>query len=339
MIRFVSTRLGLALVSIVGASILAYILLRLAPGDPARQALGEFATDADLAEFRHKYGLDRSIPGQYWHFITDFVRGDWGFSFGNGSPVRELFEQRWAPTAELGLSAFVIAVVLALVSALLSTYRQRPWLDRFLSGVSFVALGTPQFWLGLILLLIFSRALGIAPGPSGQLAADIPPFSTPTGFLLIDSLLAGRLDAFGSVVGHLVLPAFCLGFATYAYLVRLLRANLLEISEEPFLTVVESKGVSRWSAFVRHALPNAALPTLTASGLLLGHLLTGSLLVEAVFAWPGLGQLVVDAISRKDFSIVQVFVLISAAGYVVVNLVVDLLYGVIDPRVRSHRIA
>jgi ABC-type dipeptide/oligopeptide/nickel transport system permease component len=335
---YVIRRLGLAFLSVVGASVLAFIFMRLAPGDPARATLGELATEAAVAQWRVDNGLDHGPVQQYWEFVANFVSGDWGTSFGQQAPVTELFAQRWGPTVELGVVAFVIAVVLALLIALLSTYRRRPLVDRVLSGVTFIALGTPQFWLGLVLLLLLSEQLQLLPGPSGQIDADLAPFPERTGLLLIDSLLAGRLDAFASVVAHIALPAFCLGFSVCGYLIRLLRANLLEISQEPFLMVVESKGISRWSAFARHALPNAALPTLTASGLLLGHLLTGSLLVEAVFDWPGLGGLVADAIGRKDFTVVQVFILISATGYVLVNLVVDLLYGVIDPRARVQQV-
>jgi ABC-type dipeptide/oligopeptide/nickel transport system permease component len=331
--RFLAVRVGGALASIVTASLIAFVLLRLVPGDPARQVLGQFATPEQLAAFRSENGLDGSLLEQYGHFVGNFVRGDWGISFASGATVRELIGQRLPATIELVLVAFTAAVVFAVVLALVSTYRRRPWLDRTVSGIAFVGMGTPPFWLGLLCLAIFFQKLHVLPGPDGRLSPDLAPVPDRTGLMTVDSLLAGRMDAFGSAVSHLILPAFVLGFAMFAYLVRVLRSSLLEVADETYIAAAQCRGLSRWQAFRRHALPNAGLPVLTASGLVLGQLLTGSVLVEAVYDWPGIGGLVVHGIANKDYTVVQIFVLLSAALYVVVNLAVDLLAAALDPRI------
>jgi peptide/nickel transport system permease protein len=201
-------------------------------------------------------------------------------------------------------------------------------------GVEFFGLGTPPFWFGLVLLIVFFEYLGWLPGPEGRLEPGRPAPPEVTRLYTVDALLAGDLATFWDAVEHLILPSVALALAPFAFLVRLLRASLLEVSREPFIVVVRSKGLGRWPAFSRHALPNAFLPTLTAAGLLLAQLIAGSVLVEKVFNWPGVGALVVDSILRQDFAVVQAFILLGAFAYVVVNLIVDILYGVIDPRVR-----
>jgi len=269
--------------------------------------------------------------------MRDFLRGDWGFAYSVGQPVTTQLESRLPATIELGLYAFIFAFVGALVLALLATYRHRPLVDGSVRAVSFFGLGTPPFWFGLIALIVFSERLSVLPGPDGRLSLATVPPPTMTHLYTVDALLAGQLGTFADAVSHLFLPAVTLGLAPLAFLVRLLRANLLEVSREPFIVVARSKGLGRWTAFSRHALPNAFLPTLTAGGLLLGQLLAGSVLVEKVFNWPGVGALVTDGILRQDFAVVQAFILLSAFVYVLVNLVVDMLYGVIDPRVRVRR--
>jgi len=336
MTRLVLNRIVGALIAVFGASLVAFVFLRLFPGDPARLVVGPLATPAQLAVVRHDMGLDKSLPVQYWDFISGFFTGDWGYSFGNGQDVMTLMRDRIPASLELGLYAFLGAFVSAVVLALVATYRRRPFVDGSVRTLSFIGLGTPPFWLGLLLLLLFFAHLGWLPGPEGRLDPATTPPPHYTGLYTIDAMIARQWATYWVAVQHLILPAFALGFASFAYLVRLLRANLLDVSREPFLVVVRSKGISHWTAFVRHALPNAFLPTLTASGLILAQLIAGSVLVEKVFNWPGVGQLVVDSILRKDFAVVETFILLSAFVYVFLNAFVDVLYGVIDPRVRAY---
>ena len=337
LLRFIGSRVGGGAVSIFGASILAFVFLRKLPGDPARLVLGPLASDDAVAGLRRQMGLDDPIWVQYWHYVRDFFTGDWGFSYTAGQPVATQISSRLPASIELGLWAFGFAFVAAVLLALASTYRRRPVVDGIVRGAAFIGLGTPPFWLGLMLLVIFFSWLGWLPGPEGRIADGIPLPPKITGMITVDALLAGNLRAFWDGFLHLLLPAISLGLGAFALLVRLLRANLQEVGREPFLIVARSKGLSRWSAYWRHALPNAFLPTLTAAGLLLAQMIGGSVLVEKVYNWPGIGSLVVDSILRQDFSVVQAFILLSACAYVVVNLLVDVLYGVLDPRVREVR--
>lgn len=333
MLRLIGSRVGGALAAIFGASIVSFVLLRVLPGNPARLIAGPLASEEALARTIERLGLNEPMWVQYWRFISGFFRGDWGFSYGAGEPVVDQMRTRLPASLELGFYAFLFAFVTAVLLALVVTYRRRRGVDAAVRGLSYFGLGTPPFWFGLIVLIVFFEGLQVLPGPGARLSiGQAPPHIT--GFYTFDSLLAGRLDQFVDALRHLLLPAVTLGLAPFAFLVRLLRANLLEISREPFITVVRSKGISRWRTYARHALPNAFLPTITAGGLILAQLLGGSVLVEKVFDWPGVGTLVVDSILRQDFAVVQTFVLLSAVLYVLVNFIVDILYGIIDPRVR-----
>lgn len=334
MSRSVYGKLGGALATLFGASILAFIFVRVLPGDPVRLILGRLASPQAVIAQRHAMGLDQSLPVQYVHYISSFFRGDWGFAYTLGQPVTTVITSRVPASIELALYAFALAFIGAVVLALLVTYRRRRFADAVVRGISFLGLGTPPFWLALLLLLLFSQNLHWLPGPEGRLSSNVTPPPTVTHLYSVDALIAGQFSTFWDAVRHLVLPAFTLAFASFAFLVRLLRANLLEVSREPFITVVRGKGLSRWDAFVHHALPNAFLPVLTAGGLVLAEMLAGSVLVETVYSWPGIGALVVQAIQRKDFAIVQAFIFLSALMYICVNFAVDLLYGVIDPRAR-----
>jgi peptide/nickel transport system permease protein len=335
MTRIAVSRLGSSLLAIFGASIIAFILLRLLPADPARLIVGQFATEEAIEAQREALGLNDPLYVQYWTYITDFLTGDWGFSYAVGQPVIDQVGARLPASIELGLYAFLFAFVGAVVFALVSTYRHRPVVDGVVRGVAFIGLGTPPFWLGLLLLVLFFDVWGILPGPEGRLSIGATPPPEVTRLYTIDSLIAGEWGTFVDAGKHLILPAFVLGFAAFAFLVRLLRANLLEVAREPYITVARSKGLVRWTAFRRHALPNAFLPTLTAGGLILASLLAGSVLVERVFEWPGVGSLVTEGILQQDYAVVQAFILLGAFAYVAVNLVVDVLYGAIDPRTRG----
>jgi ABC-type dipeptide/oligopeptide/nickel transport system permease component len=327
-------KLAGAAVTIFGASIISFVLLRILPGDPARLIAGPLAPASAVEAVYRQLGLDQPIHIQYYRYISAFVRGDWGFSFSSGTPVREIISTRLPATIELALYAFVIAITGAILLALLATYRRQPALDRIVRSLSSFGQGVPSFWFALLSLMLFFEFLGILPGPDGRLdPRSLPPLHV-TGLFTVDALLSGRADLFWEALTYLILPTVSLALPPFAFLVRLLRANLLEVSREPFILVVRSKGISRWVTFLNHALPNAFLPTLTASGLVLAELLTGSVLIEKIFSWPGVGSLVVDSILRQDYAVAQAFFLLSATAYVVVNMAIDFLYGAVDPRTR-----
>jgi peptide/nickel transport system permease protein len=321
-------------IAIVGASFLAFLFMRVVPGNPARLILGNLAPPSSVRQLSHDMGLDRPVTTQYYRFMKGFLTGDWGFAYSTGQSVRTVIGQRFPATLELDLYAFLLGTSMAFLLALLATYRRRPLVDRVVRGLSYLGLGTPTFWLGLILLIVFFEQLSWLPAPEGRLSPTATPPPHTIGFFTVDALVAGQFGTFWDALTHLILPAVTLSVPIFAFLVRLLRANLLGVESEHFLLVVKGKGVGRWPAFVRHALPNAVLPTITAAGLTLAELLTGSVLVEKVFNWPGVGGLVVDSILRKDYAVVQTFILLSAFGYVLINALVDLAYLLIDPRTR-----
>jgi peptide/nickel transport system permease protein len=332
--RVVATRLLGSLGAVFGATVLAFLLMRVFPGDPARLILGPLAPHEAVSALNHQIGLDRPLYVQYWRYISDFFSGNWGYSYSDNASVQTLVYERAPATIELALFSFAITMLAAVALALLSTYRRRALADRIVRGASYLGFGTPPFLLALLLLIVFFRTLHLLPGPEGRLGLQATPPPAITHMYTLDALLAGRLGTFWEALEHLILPGLALGVSSFSFIVRLLRANLLEVSREPFVTVARAKGLRRWSAFSRHALPNAFLPTLTAAGLTLGEFLAGSVLVERVFNWPGVGSLVFDAIVKQDYAIVQTFILLSAVMFVLVNLAVDLMYAAIDPRVR-----
>lgn len=325
--------------AIIGATILAFIIMRALPGNPARLIVGPLATPQALASVRHEIGLDKPVFTQYWLYISHFFEGNWGYSYADGKSVSSLIGERLPATIELAIFSFLITMLCAVLGALLVTYRRRPIADRILRAVAYLGFGTPPFFVALLLLIIFFRSFHVLPGPEGRLGLQANPPPTVTHMYTLDALIAGQFGTFWSALEHLILPGVALGLSSFSFIVRLLRANLLEVSREPFITVARGKGLRRWTAFRRHALPNAFLPTLTAGGLVLGEFLAGSVLIERVFNWPGIGSLVFDAIVKQDYAIVQTFILLSAVMFVLVNLVVDLLYAVIDPRVRIASVA
>ncbi len=339
MARVIAMRVLGSIGAVFGATILAFLLLRALPGNPARLIVGPLATPQAVASVSHQIGIDKPIFTQYWLFISHFFQGDWGYSYADGKSVSGLIGERLPATIELAIFSFFITMLAAVLGALFVTYRRRPIADRILRAVSYLGFGTPPFFVALLLLILFFRSFHILPGPEGRLGLQSTPPPTVTHMYTLDALIAGQFGTFWSSLEHLILPSVALGLSSFSFIVRLLRANLLEISREPFITVARGKGLRRWTAFRRHALPNAFLPTLTAGGLVLGEFLAGSVLIERVFNWPGVGDLVFDAITKQDYAIVQTFILLSAVMFVLVNLVVDLLYAVIDPRVRIQAVA
>lgn len=333
MTRVLVTRLLGALAAMLGASIVSFVLLRALPSAPARLIAGPLANEETVTEVAARLGLDRPLLEQYVIYVRDFVRGEWGHSYSAGAPVSTLFGQRLGASVELALAAFLIAASAAVGLGALATFR-RGLADGLVRVVANAAMGTPPFWFGLLALLLFFELLGWAPGPGGRLGSSPAP-PAATGLYTVDALLAGQWATFVDAARHLALPAIALAIAPFGYLVRLLRANVLDAARAPHVTVAVSKGITRWRAHTRHVLPNASLPTLTASGMVLAQLLGGSVLIEKVFNWPGLGSLVVSAILRQDYAVVQAFVLFSAAVYTSVSLLVDLAYGALDPRQRA----
>ncbi|MDO8187647.1 ABC transporter permease [Conexibacter sp. JD483] len=333
MASFVVRRVLATLAVLFFASLIAFVLLRAAPGDPARKLLGPQASEQAVSALRADMGVDRPLLQQYGTYVGDLATGDLGYSWRTRTTVTAELTARLPATLELAMTAMAIALLLAIPIGVLSAGRRR-WVDRFSRAGAIVGLGMPQFWLGLVLILVFFTWLGIAPAPFGRIDDTVAMPARTTGLLLVDSLIAGDFAAFGNALSHLVLPALTLAIPLAAYLSRIVRRSTIDVYRNDYVRTARAKGASETRVLFRHALPNALLPILTLSGMWFGELMAGALLVEAVFNWPGIGGWVAQSIQAQDYAPVQGAILLGALVYSVVNLVTDLLYGVVDPRIR-----
>jgi len=304
MLRFISSRIASALVVVLGVSMLVFLLIHLIPGDPVEAMLGETSRPADRAELRHALGLDRSLPAQMADYYGRLIRIDLGTSLYSQRPVTDMLMERIPATAELAAAGLVVAVLIAFPLGILAAARRDSGWDAGAMTFSMLGISIPNFLLGPLMILLFALWLGWLP------------VSGKGGF------------------ASLILPAFTLGTALAAVLARMVRATLLEILSENYIVTARAKGLSRLRTLFRHALPNALLPIITLLGLQLGALLAGAVITEIVFSWPGLGQLTVESIQRRDYPVVQACILAISVSYVVVNTLTDVAYGWLDPRVR-----
>ncbi|GAA1498476.1 ABC transporter permease [Paeniglutamicibacter kerguelensis] len=327
-------RICVAATTIFGASIFAFILLRVVPGDPARAIAGDMATDESVAALRSEMGLDQNLLVQYWRYVRNIFTGDLGFSYSTGDTVTNLLADRLPATIELGLLAVLFAIGASVLFASLAVYSNRPWADRLLRGASSLAMGSPPFWIALLALMVFSVQFGLFPGPEGRLSPGLVPPEPVTGLYSVDALLSGDASLALNALWHLVLPAAIIAIGPFAFLSRLYRSQLRTTRRETFVMVARSHGLTKFPVFHRHIAPHGLLSILPAGSLLLADLLTGSLLVEKVFGWPGIGSMTADAIIQKDFAVVQAVLLLAAILYVVVSLLADLTLTTVDPRTR-----
>ncbi|HEY8497664.1 MAG TPA: ABC transporter permease [Limnochordales bacterium] len=325
-------RLLAALPLAAGIVLVTFLLLRLLPGDPVDIMMGQAGnvSEAEVQTLRRQLGLDRPLWEQAARFAAQLVRGELGHSLRTARPVAALLAEALPATLELAAAALGLAVAVAVPVGVLSAVRHRSGLDHLAVGAALVGISVPAFWLGLVLMLLFGVVLRWLP-TSGRLD---PSMSVPavTGFMLVDTLLAGDGAAFRSAVAHLLLPAVTLGAEPAAVLARVVRSSMLEVLGAEYVRVARAKGVSEWRVVLRHGLRNALIPAVTVLGLQVGILLGGNMIVETVFSWPGLGRLVVGAIFARDYPVVQGAVLLYALTFLAANLAVDVLYTVIDPR-------
>jgi len=329
---YVLRRLGLLVPTLLGLSILTFSLVHLVPGDPAAVMLGERATPEALTALRAELGLDRPLYEQYGRYLSGLLAGDLGRSLKTREKVAVEIGTRFPATFELALAAILFAAVFGVAAGILAARKRRSFVDAAVMAGSLAGVSMPIFWLGLLAILLFSVQLHWLP-----LAGRIDPsLAVPrlSGFLLIDTLLAGRFDAFVDVARHLVLPAWVLGTIPLAVIARMTRAAMLDVMTQDYVRTAWAKGLSERRVLLVHVLKNALIPTMTVIGLQFGYLLGGAIITETIFAWPGVGRWLVLAVSARDFRAVQGGVLLLATLFVVVNLVVDLLYAVADPRVR-----
>jgi peptide/nickel transport system permease protein len=317
----------------LGVAIIVFLFIRLTPGDPVDIMMGQggAVSAGEMEQLRAEFHLDQPLHIQLWLFLKDAVRGDFGYSYKQKLPVTTLLGQRLPATIELAASALLISLMIALPIGIISAARQNSLLDRFSMASAFLGISMPGFWLGIVLILIFAVRLHWLP-VQGRIAFDAR-LTTVTGFFVLDSLLTGNRVALISSLKHLVLPALTLGAPVAAVVARVIRSSMLETLRSDYITLARSKGLSEWSVVFKHALRNALIPTVTVVGLQVGVLLGGNMIVETVFGWPGLGRLVVSAIFDRDFPLVQGSVMIYAFTFVMANLIVDVLYTYLNPKI------
>src|SRR6478735_5812590 len=336
MLRFLLTRLSLVIPTFFGMTLLAFFLIRLVPGDPIETLAGERGIDpVRHAQLLKEYGLDRPVLVQYGIYIGRVLHGDLGKSMITQTPVLHEFIALFPATIELALCAILFALVIGLPAGIIAAVRRNSLFDHGVMGISLTGYSMPIFWWGLLLILLFSVQLGMTP-VSGRI--DVQYFIEPvTGFLTVDSLLAGDIDAFKSALSHLVLPAIVLGTVPLAVIARMTRSAMLEVLGEDYIRTARAKGLSPLRVIALHALRNALIPVVTVIGLQVGVLFTGAILTETIFSWPGVGKWLIGAISRRDYPVLQGGTLLIGVVVMIVNLIVDLTYGLINPRIRHTR--
>jgi peptide/nickel transport system permease protein len=317
-----------------GVAIVVFFFIRLTPGDPVDIMMGQGGaiSSGELERLREEFHLNEPLHIQLWYFVRDAVRGDLGYSYVLKQPVTTLIGERLPATIELAVGALLFSLIIALPIGVISAVRQNSWLDRISMSTAFLGISMPGFWLGIILILLFSVRLNWLP-VQGRIALGSG-LQEQTGYFVLDSLLSGNMRALQSSLLHLVLPSVTLGAPVAAVIARVLRSSMLETLRSDYVTLARSKGVSEWWVVVKHALRNAMIPTVTVVGLQVGILLGGNMVIETVFGWPGLGRMVVKAIFDRDFPLIQGAVMIYAFTFVMANLIVDVLYTYLNPRIR-----
>jgi len=332
MLRFVVRRLLLLVPILLGLSILVFGWIRALPGGPAEALLGERATASSIAQIEKQYGLDEPIYVQYWSYLKTVVEGDFGTSIKTRQPVVEEIKRRFPATVELAVAAGLFSIVFGIPLGFFAAKRYGGILDHASLVGSLLGISIPVFFLGIILKYIFAVKLSLLP-TVGRISVLID-VDHPTNFYILDAVIAGNAEALWDVIKHLILPAVALGSIPLAIIARITRAAVLDVQNEDYVRTARAKGVSPAIVDRRHVLRNALLPITTIIGLQVGLLLSGAVLTETVFAYPGMGTLLVDAIDTRDFPVLQGGILFLAVIFVFVNLLVDLSYALINPRIR-----
>lgn len=332
-LRIVASRLGNSVIVLFVLSILIFLFMRAIPGDPVLTILGENITTKEQYEaLRRELGLHLPLYQQYFNWITLVLQGDFGKSISSQQPVLEIVIEKLKATLELALLAVFIGTVIGMVAGAISAVKRDTWFDSFATIVSLMGISMPVFWLGIILIITFSVQLNLTP-TGGMMSFDTM-IDPVTGFPLLDAVLTGNWSAVKDLLSHLILPALTLGVTPAALIARTTRASMIEVINEDYVKAGLARGLTYQQVLRRHVLKNAMIPVVTVIGLEIGVYLGGSIVTETVFSWPGLGRQMMDAIYAHDFPIVQGAVLIYAFLIVIVNLLVDITYTVVDPRVK-----
>lgn len=330
---YVARRLGLMVFVLFGVLVITFVVSHVIPADPVGAILGGNAPPEKVDALRAQLGLDKPLPEQFVAYLWGAVRGDLGRSLRTGRPVWDDIQQYFPATVELTMSAIFLAVILGVPMGVISAVRRNQAPDHAARLFSIVGVSMPVFWTGLVLMLLLYYRFGWLPGPGRLDLAVLPPPSR-TGLLLLDGLVARNWEAVRNALAHLIMPAFVLGYVATATIARITRSSMLDILSQDFIRTARAKGLREQVVILRHALRNALIPTVTIIGLVFGGLLEGSVLTETIFAWPGLGRYITTAYITLDYPAVMGGTLYIAVVFSIVNLVVDLTYAVLDPRIR-----
>jgi ABC-type dipeptide/oligopeptide/nickel transport system permease component len=333
----VRRRLISAIPSVIAVVIVTFILTRALPGDPAAYFAGPSATQEAVDQIRIKLGLDKSLPAQFLDYVKKIAVGDFGQSLTTGQPVFQDLIRRLPASMELTLTGLIVSVAISIPMGVLAATRPGSWVDHLCRLISTLGVSLPVFFTGLVLVYVFYYLGGVAPAPLGRIDAFSSPPPAVTNFFTIDALLAGDMELFRAVAAQLVLPAATLALFAIAPLARMTRASMLGVLSSDFVRTARASGLSTGTILYTYALRNSLLPVVTTIGMVFSFLLGANVLVEKVFSWPGVGSYAIEALISSDYAPVQGFILTMALLYVSLNLLIDILYGVIDPRVRFDR--
>lgn len=332
-LRLVVRRLIFLVFVLIGLSLVTFTLSHIVPSDPARMIAGPRASPTAVEKIRQDYGLDRPLHEQYLRYMAGVVRFDFGESLSSRRPVNEDLKRYLPATVELTLYAMLFAVTAGIPLGVVSAVKRNTWIDAVTRSVSVLGISIPSFWLGLMLQFFLFAQLGLLPdGQRLPIGVKEPP--TITSLYTIDALLSGQFGLFVTALKHLLMPAFVLGFASLAIVTRMVRSGMLEVLGQDYIRTARAKGLQPHTVILRHALKNALLPAVTVIGLQFGLLMGGAVLVEIIFSWPGIGRYAFQAIQNFDYNAVISVTLVIGAAYVFVNLIVDILYILLDPRIR-----
>ena len=332
MSNYLIKRLAGTLPVILLISLLVFSLIHAAPGDPTLMLLGEEATAEDVARAKERWGLDQPLYVQYFKFLSSVAQGDFGKSFKFAEPVTSVIKQRLPATLELALFSIVIAILLAIPLGVWAGARPNSWIDNLGTTFGLFGISMPSFWLAIMLILLLAGVLNILP-TSGRSTYGVAGPEI-TGFYLIDSLMQKNWQAVRDALSHIFMPALALGVNMLGILMRVTRSAVLEVMNEEYVTTARAKGLAEGNVLWRHVTTNALIPVITVVGLELGTLLSGSIIVETVFSWPGSGSLLITALNARDYPLVTGLVMTYTAAFVLINLIIDGLYAIVDPRIR-----
>ena len=337
MIRFLFRRILLTIPTFLALIFLVFVAIRMVPGDPVEVRTGEHGMSPErLAMFRHDLGLDQPVWKQFLEYLWHLMHGDFGTSLVTSGHVLTEFLTLFPATLELSFAAMLLAIVFGIPMGVVAAVKRGSIFDQLLMGLSVTGYSMPIFWWGLLLIMLVAEHWHLAP-VAGRLDLIRYDYDPVTGFMLIDSLLSDEAGAFLDALHHLMLPAIVLGTIPLAVIARMTRSSMLEVLSEDYVRTARAKGLSPFRVIGLHALRNALIPVVTVIGLMTGTLLAGAVLTETIFSWPGVGKWLIDAISRRDYPALQGGIILISAIVILVNLIVDLVYGIINPRIRHGR--